>query len=257
MPHVSNVLRPFAGLSDSQLLASDWNRVGQAFYSAMSGSSRRPTMTRKQRRENLQQDKQQQPPVRKPIVDATTGLMPFALSMQVNQSSFFVHGSLPAARGSGQIQSDSARCGGQNCENGRGGSYPSSRDGEERAADTGYRRQGVSSVRAARADLGFGIGTIAILGAVYAGVHSAQVVGSFIGTAGVTGLVSVFILGRRSLAKQKEIEFQHQMEVAKMQDEKQRAMKESVNKATVSTVQPAPTTVVPASDSQQRQIVNE
>jgi hypothetical protein len=33
---VHTVQRPFAGYSDAQLLASDWYRVGQAFYGAMS-----------------------------------------------------------------------------------------------------------------------------------------------------------------------------------------------------------------------------
>ena len=35
LPHVYIVRRPFSGLSDAQLIASDWNRVGQAMYSAM------------------------------------------------------------------------------------------------------------------------------------------------------------------------------------------------------------------------------
>jgi hypothetical protein len=35
VPHAYIVRRPFQGLSDAQLLASDWNRVGQALYSAM------------------------------------------------------------------------------------------------------------------------------------------------------------------------------------------------------------------------------
>lgn len=41
------------------------------------------------------------------------------------------------------------------------------------------------------------IGLSAIFGGIYAAVHDAQVTGSLIGTGGVIGLVSVFILGRR------------------------------------------------------------
>lgn len=67
---------------------------------------------------------------------------------------------------------------------------------------------------------GLAIGLSAILGAVHAATHGAQWAGSFIGTAGVTGLVSAFILGRRYLGQQKEQEFQHRMEAPKHQDEK-------------------------------------
>jgi len=49
---------------------------------------------------------------------------------------------------------------------------------------------------------GLAIGLAAIGGAVYAGTHGAQWTGSFIGTAGVTGLVTAFIAGRSMLAKQ-------------------------------------------------------
>jgi uncharacterized membrane protein len=47
------------------------------------------------------------------------------------------------------------------------------------------------------------IGFAAIGAAVYAGVHGAQWTGSLIGTTGVTGLVTAFILGRTLLMKQK------------------------------------------------------
>ncbi len=40
VPHVYEVRRPFAGYSDAQLIASDWNRVGQAFYAAMDATVR-------------------------------------------------------------------------------------------------------------------------------------------------------------------------------------------------------------------------
>lgn len=47
------------------------------------------------------------------------------------------------------------------------------------------------------------IGMFAIGMAAYAGVHGAQWTGTFIGTAGVTGLVTTFILGRQMYMKQK------------------------------------------------------
>ena len=43
------------------------------------------------------------------------------------------------------------------------------------------------------------IGLTALIGAVYAAVNHAQVAASFIGTTGVTGLVTAFIIGRQSL----------------------------------------------------------
>jgi hypothetical protein len=45
--------------------------------------------------------------------------------------------------------------------------------------------------------LGFAIGVIAIGCGTYCGVSGAQITGSFIGSGGVIGLVSVFVLGRR------------------------------------------------------------
>ena len=35
VPILSPIHRPFSGLTDAQLLASDWYRVGHALYSAM------------------------------------------------------------------------------------------------------------------------------------------------------------------------------------------------------------------------------
>ena len=70
---------------------------------------------------------------------------------------------------------------------------------------------------------GFLIGTTAICGAVYAGTHGAQITGSFVGTAGVTGLVTAFIIGRRHLAQQREVEYQRHVEAAKALEEKQAA----------------------------------
>jgi hypothetical protein len=35
VPYLYTIRRPFDGLTDGQLLASDWHRVGQALYSAM------------------------------------------------------------------------------------------------------------------------------------------------------------------------------------------------------------------------------
>lgn len=63
------------------------------------------------------------------------------------------------------------------------------------------------------------IGLAAILGAVYAGTHGAQIAGTFIGTGGVIGLVSAFILGRTSLYKFRQQEFEHQDALKKEQRE--------------------------------------
>lgn len=60
---------------------------------------------------------------------------------------------------------------------------------------------------------GFSMGSIAILGAVFAAVHGAQIAASFIGTTGVGGLVSAFILGRTYFLKQKKQEFEQEMQV--------------------------------------------
>lgn len=57
------------------------------------------------------------------------------------------------------------------------------------------------------------IGIAAIGGAVYCATHGAQVAGSIIGTGGVTGLVTTFILGRNLLLKQRQQEFQHQLQL--------------------------------------------
>lgn len=54
------------------------------------------------------------------------------------------------------------------------------------------------------------IGLTAISGAVFCAVHGAQIAGAFIGTTGVTGLVTAFILGRTLLMKQKQQESQEQ-----------------------------------------------
>jgi uncharacterized membrane protein len=54
---------------------------------------------------------------------------------------------------------------------------------------------------------GFAIGVIAIVGAVFAAVRGEQVAASFIGTTGVGGLVSAFIIGRSFLLKQKKQDF--------------------------------------------------
>lgn len=56
------------------------------------------------------------------------------------------------------------------------------------------------------------IGLGALVGSVVAAVHGQQIAASFIGTSGVTGLVSAFIIGRRYLAHQKEQDFQHQLQ---------------------------------------------
>ncbi len=45
------------------------------------------------------------------------------------------------------------------------------------------------------------IGCSAIFGAIYAATHGAQIAGAFIGTTGVTGLVTAFIVGRASIQK--------------------------------------------------------
>ena len=54
------------------------------------------------------------------------------------------------------------------------------------------------------------IGLSAITGAVVCAVNHAQIAAAFIGTSGVTGLVTAFIMGRTLLMKQKEQEFRQQ-----------------------------------------------
>lgn len=51
---------------------------------------------------------------------------------------------------------------------------------------------------------GLTIGIAAIVAAAYAGIHGAQITGSLIGTTGVTGLVTAFIVGRQMMMKQKQ-----------------------------------------------------
>jgi len=57
---------------------------------------------------------------------------------------------------------------------------------------------------------GLAIGLAAIGGAVYSAVHGAQIAGSILGTTGVSGLVTAFIMGRQNLLKlrQQELELQ-------------------------------------------------
>lgn len=61
------------------------------------------------------------------------------------------------------------------------------------------------------------IGIAAITGAVICAIHGAQLAGAFIGAAGVTGLVTAFILGRTMLMKQMQMEFKQQQAVREAQ----------------------------------------
>ncbi|NJL82048.1 MAG: DUF2335 domain-containing protein [Chloroflexaceae bacterium] len=64
-------------------------------------------------------------------------------------------------------------------------------------AEIADRRQGRSEKRVGQI-FGFSIGTIAIVAGSIVAVMGAQVPGTFIGLSGVTGLVSVFVIDRRS-----------------------------------------------------------
>ena len=61
---------------------------------------------------------------------------------------------------------------------------------------------------------GLSIGVFAIGGAVFCSVRGAQIAGAFIGTTGVTGLVTAFILGRTFLMKQRQQEIRQQQTAA-------------------------------------------
>ena len=58
---------------------------------------------------------------------------------------------------------------------------------------------------------GLCIGLAAIAGAVVMAVHGAQLAATFLGTGGVTGLVTAFILGRSFFLKQKKQEFEQML----------------------------------------------
>jgi len=58
---------------------------------------------------------------------------------------------------------------------------------------------------------GLFIGLAAIAGAVVMAVHGAQLAATFLGTGGVTGLVTAFILGRSFFLKQKKQEFEQML----------------------------------------------
>jgi len=79
------------------------------------------------------------------------------------------------------------------------------RDLEEKmvAADIETLKQSVNERRLGQI-FAFAIGTIRIISGTYAAIHGAQIAGSFIGTGGVIGLVSVFIYGRKEKPPQKE-----------------------------------------------------
>jgi uncharacterized membrane protein len=64
---------------------------------------------------------------------------------------------------------------------------------------------------------GFAIGLAAIGGAALAAVKGAQIAASFIGTAGVTGLVTAFIMGRHALLKFKQEDFRQQQQILQQQ----------------------------------------
>jgi uncharacterized membrane protein len=201
-------------------------------------------MSRKQKRETLQQSKQASPPIRQPLLDATAG---FALNMQVSQSS---SGPLPPPEALAKYNAV----------------VPGLADKMVKMAEdeAAHRRemernaqliQGTDIRGYRRSELlgqifGFGIGAIAICGAVYACVHGAQIGGGLIGTSGVTGLTAVFVLGRRYLAQQKQMELNHQLDLARFHDERHRATKDSVGKRTVSTV----STASPAAPDSTKQI---
>ena len=57
---------------------------------------------------------------------------------------------------------------------------------------------------------GFATGLAAIGGAALAAVKGVQIAASFIGTAGVTGLVTAFMMGRHALLKLKQEDFRQQ-----------------------------------------------
>ena len=60
---------------------------------------------------------------------------------------------------------------------------------------------------------GLAIGLTAIVGATYMGIHGAQISASIIGTGGVTGLVTAFILGRTMLLKQRQQDYDQQQKM--------------------------------------------
>jgi uncharacterized membrane protein len=70
---------------------------------------------------------------------------------------------------------------------------------------------------------GLAIGVVALTCATYAAVNGAQWAGSIIGSAGVTGLVTAFILGRHYLIKQR----QQEIELARHAQEAQKRLVES------------------------------
>ncbi len=76
---------------------------------------------------------------------------------------------------------------------------------------TAYRRSELGQV------FGFATGLAAIGGAALAAVKGAQIAASFIGTAGVTGLVTAFIMGRHALLKFKQEDFRQQQQILQQQ----------------------------------------
>ncbi len=75
---------------------------------------------------------------------------------------------------------------------------------------------------------GLTIGVAAIGGATYMAVHGAQWAASFIGTGGVTGVVTAFILGRNMLLKQRRQEFEQQQQALQQQAQQQQALQQQV-----------------------------
>jgi uncharacterized membrane protein len=181
-------------------------------------------MPNKKKRAALEASKQTAPPSRQPLIDTTA---PLTLSMQINQSSMTASGPLPPPEILARYDAVSPGLADRLVKMAEA-EAAHRRDVEHKAQEA----QATDLVAYRRSEMwgqtfGLTIGLAAIGGAVYCAVHQAQWTGSFIGTAGVTGLVTAFIVGRRALAQQREIEFQHQMEATRIVGEQQRAAQET------------------------------
>ncbi len=72
---------------------------------------------------------------------------------------------------------------------------------------------------------GLAIGITAIVCATFAAIHGAQIAAAFIGTTGVTGLVTAFIVGRNMLLKAKRLDFDQQL--AALREQRSKVVDES------------------------------
>jgi uncharacterized membrane protein len=155
-------------------------------------------MSRKNKREALQPAKQAFPQAKPPLIDPATALTPLMLSLQMQMEQRTTTTSANPFPPPDVLAKFDAILPGMAKRVVR---MAEDEAIHRRAIESEALKHQASDVRGFRRSelvgqiFGLVIGSLAMLSAAYCGVHGAQWTGSFLGTAGVTGLVTVFIAG--------------------------------------------------------------